>query len=55
MKITEPRHKVPAKELLVISQNKIALNARYFTACPLEYTNPKMSTIFHEIYAEGLS
>jgi hypothetical protein len=52
MRITEARHRVPQKELLVISQNKIALNARFFTACPLEYTNLKMSRIFHEIYAE---
>jgi len=55
MRITEARHRISAQELLIISQNKITLNVRFFTACPLEDTHLKLNTIFHEMYEEWLS
>jgi len=53
-KITEARHGIPAQALLIISKNKITLNAWLFTASPLEDTKLKMNTIFNEMYAAGL-
>jgi hypothetical protein len=46
MRITEARHRISAQELLIISQNKITLNARFFYRLSPGRHKPKIEKDF---------